>query len=207
MSRADEAWLGLDRVEKAIDTLVDRARIAREPAPAKGRELGIVLVQDVGPLVPFSYNPLEVSYYNGDERDLVIEKLTCVVYNQSQTSPDNDAAFVKCTRFAGAWNAAGFSPGAGGGWRFSTKLFDFNWNMRFDDTQARYSRDSNLSSFVLGDIQKKRYLEFARPLVVRKSASVAFLVQPTLFRACSATTDQFQVTFVGFGYRRQPERR
>lgn len=208
-------WDGLDAFEQKIDDLMERARILRQPRPAKGREIAQVLVQEVGPITRFDYTTKEITYYNGDDRDLVIDRLTCVVYKF------NDAGtYIVLPRTGGTALAAEVAAGvgAGGGWgRLSgglaaganPLLFDFSWNFRRDVTQARYSR-APVSSFALGDLQQKRFLEFARPLVIKKGEGIVLEVTPTLFRGATSGADapngyQFIVSFLGLGHRRQPE--
>lgn len=206
-------WEQLDKVEQGIERLVARARALREPSQARGRELATVLVQEIGPISRFDYNPKVMTFYNGDERDLVVERLSCAVYLFN--SSNNQVKQLE--RFGGTWTGASAAAAAiiasGGGWVGGLGaadianyfIFDFLWNYQRDKTQAKYSRDRGVSSFALGDYRKKKYLDFARPLVLQKGEGMHFEVMPTCFRNVSSTF-QFVVSFIGLGYRREPRR-
>ena len=205
-------WETLDKIEQGVDALVEKARVLRQPRPAKARELSVLFVQEVGFIQPLDYRLQSGTFYNGDERDLVVHRLTAMVYFSDAAGVagvDPTTVLFPALRTGGVWDGDA-SGGACGGWQqqnggTSNPTFDFQWNLRNDKAQSQYSRDL-MSSAVLGDIRSKRFLEFCRPLVLRKSDSVVFQVQPTLFRNISDPTHaQLLVSFVGLGYRRVPE--
>ncbi len=199
----DASWEGLDALETSVEALLEKARRLRMPSPAKGREFASVLVQEMKPVDRFDYTPREITYYNGDDRDLVISRLTAMVYKFTTETNQYTPLF----RTGGSWLSSTFTHGAGGGWSdaSSTFLFDFTWNYRRDVTQARYSRQP-VSSFALGDIRQKRFLEFHRPLILKKGEGLVFEMNPSLFRNVTVAGTQFIVSFMGLGYRRQPTR-
>ncbi len=201
----DASWEGLNALETSVEALLEKARKLRVPRPATGREFASILVQEMKPVDRFDYTPREITYYNGDDRDLVISRLTAMVY--SFTTETN--LYTPLFRTGGSWLSHTSTSGAGGGWTnlARTFLFDFTWNYRRDVTQARYSRQP-VSSFALGDLRQKRFLEFKRPgeLVVKKGEGIVFEMNPTLFRNVATAGTQFIVSFMGLGYRRQPTR-
>lgn len=205
------SWEGIDQIEGALDALVEKARRLRQPKTARGREVLQVLSQEVF-VNAFDYSTREVTYYNGDERELVLKRLSCVVYRVT-----GDGTYFELVRNGGGYYPkyppAGFTF-VTGGIAGVTRCFDFLWNYRKDVTQARYGRDGSvnstgaslgLSSFVLGDIRSKRMLDFPCPAILKKGEGLVFSVSPTVCSDAASVTDQFSVAFIGYGYRRQPQ--
>jgi hypothetical protein len=186
-------WEILDKIEKRISDLHDKAKILVQPEPAISRELTTLIYQEI--VIPFgSMEEQKVTIYNGDRDEWVIQRLAATVLYDEVASQQLRIVLLKHAR----------------GWASTTGVppeidFDFVWNYAVNSRQSLYSRDNAassanyLTSSVLANLDSARMLDWQYPLIIPPSDSIEFRVKPICTRP---TPTRFYVGFVGVGYRR-----
>lgn len=191
------SWKALEEIEARIERLRGRAEKSARPLPAQSRELVSVLYQEVS----FLQNDLSEqrqTFYNGDRDTLVIQRLAATV------SIELAGIRFSLEKTAIGWALQGWrwalfdDPGTG---------FDFSWNYVVNSRQSLYSRDACSSDMLVG-LDKGQMLDWRVPLVIPKSESIEFRVQPLRFpfpgTQNSIASTRYYVGFHGLGYRSMP---
>lgn len=195
-------WKVLEEIDGRIEKLRSVAGKAARPLPAVSRELVTVLYQEVS----FFEDDLQEqrqTFYNGDRDTLAIQRLGVKVSIALPEHPEQRIALQKVTAgwtnfswLAGPLLQPVLNPG-----------FDFQWNYVVNSRQSQYSRDACMSDMLVGS-DKGQMLDFRVPLVLPKSESVEFRVQPLRYLFPDSygkvAGTKYFVGFVGLGYRSMP---
>lgn len=184
------SWKALEEIEARIEKLRGRAEKSSRPLPAQSRELVSVLYQEVS----FSANDLSEqrqTFYNGDRDTLVIQRFAVTVSVEAPLPNRIESAGARRSLQKVAY-----------GW---TGGFDFAWNYVVNSRQSLYSRDTCSSDMLVG-LDKGQMLDWRVPLVLPKSESIEFRVQPLYypFPGTEGDATRYYVGFHGLGYRSMP---
>ncbi len=198
-------WEVLDKIDKKISDLHDKARALVQPEPAVSRELSTLIYQEIV-IPPRSMDEQRVTIYNGDRDEWVIQRLSAVVLYDIQAVVDLDQDEERriSLRRAWGWEISGFRAAV------QIDYFDFAWNYAVNSRQSLYSRDNAstsanyLTSAVLANQDSARMLDWQYPLVIPPSDSIEFRVKPLCIptQGGAAQPTRIYVGFVGVGYRR-----
>lgn len=198
-------WKILEEIDARIEKLRVVAGKAARPLPAESRELFTALYQEVS----FYEDDLQEqrqTFYNGDRDTLVLQRFAVKV---SIELPEQLGQRIALQKVTAGWTAMD-SWLARGSVRQQAVLdpgFDFQWNYVVNSRQSQYSRSSCMSDMLVG-LDKGQMLDFRVPLVLPKSESVEFRVQPLryLFPNSEGKVPgtKYFVGFIGLGYRSMP---
>lgn len=195
-------WKILEEIDARIEKLRTITEKVSRPLPAESRELFTALYQEVS----FFEDDLQEqrqTFYNGDRDTLVIQRLAVKVSMELPSAPGQRRALQKITN---GWTMS-FASGTIFGQSVPAPGFDFQWNYVVNSRQSQYSRDACMSDMLVG-LDKGQMLDFRVPLVLPKSESVEFRVQPLryLFPGSSGKVlgTRYFVGFIGLGYRSMP---
>ena len=193
-------WKTLEDIDQRLAALRNLAGRRARPRRATGRELMTVLFQEVS----FQEDDLSEqrqTYYNGDGDDIIIQRFAATVSFVRPIEPGVRTSLYKVT---GGWSTYLWDaslPGIG-----SEPGFDFQWNYVVNSRQSQYSRDPCMSDMLVG-LDKGQMLDFRVPLVLPKSESLEFRVQPLRYLFpdhFAKLAHTYFVGFIGLGYRSVP---
>lgn len=194
-------WKVLEELDARIEKIRSVAQKETRPAPADSRELFTVLYQEVS-FLEDDLQEQRQTFYNGDRDTLVLQRLAVSVSMALPTAPEQRITLQKVTA---GWSC--FFWGEGRPSPVWSPGFDFQWNYVVNSRQSQYSRDACMSDMLVG-LDKGQMLDFRVPLVLPKSESVEFRVQPLryLFPGSSGKVpgSRYFVGFMGLGYRSMP---
>lgn len=212
------SWKLLEEIDARIEKLRTRAEKMTRPLPAESRELVSVLYQEVS-FFEGERAEQRQTFYNGDRDTLVIQRLAATVsveYPPGSSfppfSPLYSSARITLQKLQTGWGMLGWGLelAADNAW---VGGFDFNWNYVVNSRQSLYSRDPCSSDMLVG-LDKGQMLDLRLPLVIPKSESVEFRVQPlryplpgsSVVSGSSYTVPgaRYFVGFHGLGYRSMP---
>lgn len=210
------SWKVLEELDARIEKLRTSAEKVTRPHPAESRELVTVLYQEVA-CVEDDFSLQKQTFYNGDRDTLVIQRLAATVSVEfppgTEIVPQGEGSPVNVGGIRFSWYKTPIGWGSPLVWwnnydggTFITG-FDFQWNYVTNSRQSQYSRDMCSSDMLVG-LDKGQMLELRVPLVLPKSESVEFQVQPLrfLFPGVKGKVPgtRYFVGFHAFGYRSMP---
>jgi hypothetical protein len=195
-------WGEIQDLDKKIERLRAKVRLATEPSPASSRELVTLIAQEIS-CVEDELDEKVSTLYNGSGESYLLYRLSVNVTAKELT---NDSR-ISLSRYAFGYMRGGIAV------RPSTAIaailpvgpFDFVWNYSVSSRQSYYSRQP-LGSTVFNGLERAQAFNLYEPLILKPADAIEFRMKPTAY-ALPGTQFKTEgrvyfVNFLAFGYRR-----